>query len=90
MGQKMVFSENLLFFFYELGKASNSNSFSELRGGEVFLEPKWSWLPLALNNPHTTELYLGVTRPEPLQFPYEPVFTITLHGRCSCFYFTDG
>lgn len=40
-------------------------------GAEVSLEPTESWLPLAQNNPYTTEAHLRVTCSEPLHYKIE-------------------
>lgn len=46
-----------------MSKAPNLNSSKYLQGWgtEVSLEPSGSQLPLAQNNPHSTQAYLGVT-----------------------------
>lgn len=50
-----------------MGKVPNSDLSRQLRAGtEISLEPSGSWLPLAQNNPFTTEAQLGVTCSEPL------------------------
>ena len=58
---KEVISDNLLLWVNPLVQILGSWRV----GVEVYLEPSGTLLPLAQNNPHTTEVGVGMTRSDP-------------------------